>query len=107
MAEPVNTVSDLVENITIHVANKSTIGGLVTSIYGWFTQTGSAIFIGIVVTILGFLVNYYFQRKKAAREQALWEQTYSANIRAEERKEELHRARLEAIRLGAIKDTHE
>lgn len=90
----------VIDNALISLSSKSTIGGLFTSIYGWLTQTGSAVFIGIVITILGFLINYYFQKKKAKRDLILWQQMFDANEKAERRKEELHLARLEAIRLG-------
>ena len=90
----------VIDNALISLSSKSTIGGLFTSIYGWLTQTGSAVFIGIVITILGFLINYYFQKKKARRDLILWQQMFDANEKAERRKEELHLARLEAIRLG-------
>jgi len=93
-------VDSVIDNALISLSSKSTVGGLFTSLYGWLTQTGSAVFIGIVITILGFLVNYYFQRKKAKRDHILWQQMFDANERAEKRKEELHLARLEAIRLG-------
>lgn len=91
---------NVIDNTLISLSSKSTIGGLFTSIYGWLTQTGSAVFIGIVITILGFLINYYFQKKKAKRDLILWQQMFDANEKAERRKEELHLARLEAIRLG-------
>lgn len=97
----------VVEGAFITAAHKTTVGGLFTSVYGWLTHTGSAVFIGILITILGFVVNYYFQRKRAKREYLLWEQTFEANIRAETRKEELHQARLEAIRMGISEKNHE
>lgn len=90
----------VIDNALISLSSKSTVGGLFTSVYGWLTQTGSAVFIGIIITILGFLVNYYFQKKKAKRDLILWKQMFDANEKAEKRKEELHLARLEAIRLG-------
>ena len=93
-------VDSVIDNALISLSSKSTVGGLFTSVYGWLTETGSAVFIGIVITVLGFLVNYYFQKKKAKRDHILWQQTFDANERAEKRKEELHQARLEAIRLG-------
>lgn len=100
-------VGKLLEGGFISAAHKTTIGGLFTSVYGWLTHTGSAIFIGILITILGFVVNYYFQKKRSKREHMLWEQTFEANIRAETRKEELHQARLEAIRMGISEKNHE
>lgn len=89
--------SQVVDSVVISTSSKFTVGGLFASIYGWLTQTGSAVFIGIVITILGFLMNYYFQHRKAKRDNIIWQQTYEANLRAEQRKEELHQARLQAI----------
>ena len=101
----------LLESAFISAAHKTTVGGLFASVYGWLTHTGSAIFIGIVITILGFVVNCYFQKKRARREHILWKQTLEANmqanIKAEARKEELHQARLAAIRMGIPEKNHE
>lgn len=84
----------------ISVASKSTWGGMIASAYGWFSQSDSAIFIGIVVTLLGFIMNYVFQKRKEKRDRAIWKQQFQANARAEERMEELHKARLEAVKRG-------
>ena len=80
--------------LLVSIATKSTWGGMFSSIYGWLTQTDSAIFIGIVVTLLGFAMNYVFQRSRSKRETSLWEEQLKAHLRAEERKEEIHKARL-------------
>lgn len=80
--------------LLVSIATKSTWGGMFSSVYGWLTQTDSAIFIGIVVTMLGFVMNYIFQRSRSKRETSLWEEQLKAHLRAEERKEEIHKARL-------------
>lgn len=46
-------------------------GGTVTSLYGWLCSNGAAIFVGIVLTLLGFIINLVFQyaRDKRSREE--------------------------------------
>lgn len=85
------------DSIVISVATKTTFGGMIASFMGWFTHTGTAVFIGTLVTLLGFGMNYYFQRRKAKREDVMWEQEQRAFIKEEKRKEELHQARLKAF----------
>lgn len=99
------TLGSARDSVLVSLSSKSTVGGMFTSIYGWLTHTESAIFIGIVVTLLGFVMNYIFQRRKSKREAALWEQQIQAHNRAEERKEELHKARLLALNKGAELDS--
>lgn len=88
------------DTVLISVSSKTTWGGLFGSIYGWLTQSDSAIFVGILVTIMGFCMNYFFQRRKSKKEDQLFDQKLQAYLRAEERKEEIHAARLLAIKQG-------
>lgn len=46
-------------------------GGTVTSLFGWLSSNGAAILIGIIITVLGFILNATFQylREKRAREE--------------------------------------
>ena len=94
------TLDNARDTLLVSVAVKSTWGGMLGSVYGWLTQTDSAIFIGIVITLLGFVMNYFFQRFKAKREAVLWQEQLKSHLRAEERREELHAARLFSIRNG-------
>lgn len=82
-------------------------GGLATSIFGWLSSNGAAVLIGVVMTIAGFVVNYIYQRKRfrLAKEQREEESAMNlaeeARRNAEERrKQELHQARLDAIKTG-------
>lgn len=73
-------------------------GGFFTVLYGWVTNAETAILIGVIATIGGFIMSFYFQRRKNSRERneyALREQVIK---REEERKEEIHREMLKQFR---------
>ena len=84
-------------------------GGTLASVFGWFTSNGAAVFVGILITILGFVMNAWFQRRRDARE-LLYHQRKDAReeaetalhreheIKREQRLEEMHQAQLEALR---------
>lgn len=42
-------------------------GGAVTSFIGWLSSSEAVILIGVIVTILGFLVNFMFQMRRDKR----------------------------------------
>ena len=92
-----NTTRD---TVMVSAASKTTFGGMVTSVFGWLSSADAAVFIGVVITVLGFLVNFYFARLKTKREIALLLAQEKAQLRSEEREEELHRARLKGIYCG-------
>ena len=84
-------------------------GGMVTSILGYLSSSGAAVLIGVMATILGCSLSAYYQRKRDKREQheaelrereiALRERLQLAD---EKRHQELHEAKLEALRSGVI-----
>ena len=43
-------------------------GGVITSIVGWLSSNEAVVIIGIVVTLLGFIVNLIFQIKREKRQ---------------------------------------
>lgn len=43
-------------------------GGAVTSFIGWLSSSEAVILIGVIVTILGFLVNLMFQMRRDKRQ---------------------------------------
>ena len=89
------------ETLGTNVSNRWGMGGgLTTLLYGWATDAGTAVFIGIVVTVLGFIMSCYFQRKRQLREKAEIDLRTELLLREEARKKELHQARLKRI-LGA------
>ncbi len=77
-------------------------GGMLTSLLGYFTSNGGAILVGILVTFAGFLVTVYYQRKRDYRETHEMTLREEFQLAEEERKQELHEAKLEALRSGII-----
>ena len=73
-------------------------GGTLASIFGWFTSNDAAVFIGILITVLGFVMNAWFQRRRDAREEAEAALRREHEIKREQRLEEMHQAQLEALR---------
>ena len=73
-------------------------GGTLASVFGWFTSNGAAVFVGILITILGFVMNAWFQRRRDAREEAEANLCREHQIMRELRLEEMHQAQLEALR---------
>ena len=69
------------------------VGGALTSCYGWATSAKGMAAIGLLITFGGFAVNLVYQKKRNTREALAAE-------RDEQRKDELQRAKLEAIRAG-------
>lgn len=76
-------------------------GGFLTLMYGWLTDASTAIFVGVLVTIVGFIMSFFFQRRKHNREKLESElrkklllKEEARQVREEVRQEELHRAQL-------------
>lgn len=72
-------------------------GGSLYSVYGWLTSNGAAVLIGILVTILGFIVNYIYQRRREKREIEQAKFLRELQVAEERRREELHQAQLAAL----------
>ena len=51
------------------LASKVTYAGAGTSVFGWLTSSEAGVVIGIVLGLLGLLVNYYFRRREDRRQQ--------------------------------------
>lgn len=101
MTEPL--IKEIVYNAARDTAlasagSKWTVGGLMTSVLGWVTSSGAAVLIGILVTIGGFLVTWYYQRKREKRQEAQSIREAIAFEKEELRKEELHNLRVAAIK---------
>ncbi len=60
-----------VEATISSVASKGMSGGTVTSVYGWITSNEAMALIGVIVAVLGFIVNCIFQFRRDMREQEL------------------------------------
>lgn len=65
-------------------------GGTVATFYGWITSSAAAILIGILVTVGGFIVNYYFQRNRHQKEMEFNELRTQLLLKDEQRKQEMH-----------------
>lgn len=88
-------------------ASKWTMGGTLATTYGWLTSSGAAVLIGILVTVLGFIINYLYQRRRDAREiqqiafRQQMEQHDEERKQAEEaRRIEFHLAQMAALKSG-------
>ena len=84
-------------------------GGTVTSAVGWLSRSGAAVFIGVVITVAGFIVNYLYQRRdyslkksKELREQKLSELQEKKLIDENRRAEEIHQLTLKRLMEGNI-----
>lgn len=96
-----NKVKQMDESVGANISNKWGMGGgLMTVLYGWMTDAGTAVFVGIVITLAGFVMSYYFQRKRQIRERAEAALRKELLLREEARKEELHQAQILIITQG-------
>lgn len=68
-----------IETVTESVANKTTLGGAITGLFGYVSSINWIGLIGVLVAVGGFAVSFWFQ----------W--------RRDKREGELHRAQLAAI----------
>jgi beta-lactamase regulating signal transducer with metallopeptidase domain len=76
MAEKVMSNHHLAEqiardSITITTASKTTMWGYFSSVLGFLADNGVAVAIGTLVAVGGFLVNFYFQRRRNNREKEI------------------------------------
>lgn len=95
------SLKDLVENsdtVTSIATRWGMGGGTATSIFGWLTSNGAAVLIGILVTIAGFILNYWFQRRRDKREYEHIQFQQELALAEERRKQEIHQAQLDAIK---------
>lgn len=72
-------------------------GGFLTLMYGWLTDASTAVFIGVLVTVGGFVMSFYFQRRKNSREKVEAALRRELLLKEEQRKEELHQAQLKKL----------
>lgn len=97
--KPMANLDTAVEATVSSVAMKYGMGGgTVATAIGWLSSSGAAVLIGIAVTVLGFLVNYIFQRRRDKREAKRAELQYELELSEERRRQEMHVAQLEALR---------
>lgn len=70
MDEPVTPTTNA-DNMISHAATKVTEVGALASIGGWVTSNTLVAIFGLMVAILGFMVNLYFQSRRDRREAQL------------------------------------
>ena len=69
------------------------VGGNVSILWGALSDTGTAVFVGLVVTVLGFAMNWYFKHDE--RKRAVIQQDFENQLKLE-----LHHVQLEKIKAG-------
>lgn len=60
----------IIEAVVLPAANKGMMVGAVTGVAGWLSQVNWIGLSGVVVAVLGLLINLYFQVRKDRRESA-------------------------------------
>lgn len=80
------------------------VGGFMASLYGYLSTTEAVVFIGLIVTVVGFFTNHHFQKKRHIRETKSKEIENKLNcakleaIQEETRmKREMHEAKMKAL----------
>ena len=74
------------------------VGGAVTSAFGMLTCNGLVTLIGMVLAILGFIINYTFQKRRECRELEEAELRRAHALAEESRRAEMHAAQLVALK---------
>lgn len=64
--------------VVASVASKATYVGAGTSFIGWLTTSEAGVAVGIILGIVGFIVNLYFKRREDRRQQ----EQHDAQMRA-------------------------
>ncbi|UKL14819.1 holin class II [Stenotrophomonas phage C121] len=96
-----DAITGSTDGLIASVASKYGMGGgLATSVYGWLSSGTTAVFIGVLVTIGGFVINLIFQRRRENREILATDARLRREEAEERRKQEMHEAQMEAIRHG-------
>lgn len=86
------SVSAAVEIVGASVAGKTAYAGVGTTVASWLVSSEAGIVIGLLVAVLGFIVNFVFQKRRDRREQHFRE-------RQDAREQREHDARMRAIGL--------
>lgn len=86
------------------VSASMTYGGAAFSVFQWFASNANwvAAFVGIVVTIAGFIWNRIDAKKKESEEKKKRELEEFLMMKEETRRQEEHEARMIALRSGVI-----
>lgn len=97
-SKPMANLDVAVEATVSSVAMKYGMGGgTVAAAIGWLSSSGAAVLIGIAVTVLGFIVNYVFQRRRDRREAIHADLQHQLELAEERRRQEMHEAQLRIL----------
>lgn len=77
---------DAIEATVIAATNKVTAAGSLTALFSWFTTNEALGLMGLLLGIVGLVVNVHYRWKQDAREQR---QEYRAEIEHQRRMEKL------------------
>lgn len=73
------------------------VGGNVSVLWGAMSNTGTAVFVGLVVTVMGFAMNWYFKHDE--RKRAVSQQEFENRLKLE-----LHQTQMDKLK-GKNHDT--
>lgn len=111
--QTIRTAAHEIVNADAMVTSTATWGGMgggtLTSVVGWLMSDGAVAFIGVAVTVLGFIVNHIFQIRRDRREierdrllTAHEEFTKQLGLAEEARRQEMHKAQLAALAAQSV-----
>jgi len=98
--KPLDGVGNTVDSTMISLGTKSMGGGTISLILGYLSSSGFAVLLGIILTVLGFAFNLYFQRRQNLRNKEKWELEKAQLQEEERRRQELHALRVAQLRAG-------
>ena len=98
------TLTETGSTVASKVSAAITYGGATFSVFQWLSDNANwlAAFVGIIVTISGFVWNRIDAEIKKSQEIRVRELEEFLMLKEEERKQEAHEARMEAIKRGIV-----
>lgn len=88
-----------VEAAAVSIATKVGMGGgSAASTVGWLASNNTVVVVGLFVTIVGFLINLYFQRRRDKRETRESELKMKLDLAEEKRNAELHKVQMSVLK---------
>lgn len=92
--------SDTINDTTIanFTAKYGMGGGALTSVIGWLSSSEAVVLIGVIVTILGFLVNLIFQVRRDKRQKERDDLEKQLLIAKEKREEKLFEEQMKQLK---------
>ncbi len=87
-----------IEAAVVSVANKTTVGGALTGLAGWFAEVNWIGLIGALIAVAGLMISAYFQYRRDKREEADRAEASHARRLAERKAQEMHDAQIALLR---------